>query len=457
MKTRLNWIARFGLGIAATLAAGCAADASGPDEASPSPATATANAGDATRVRAFLDAQYRAADVKHSFRSALGDEIDCVDFDAEPGVRASLARGVSRDDLRRVPEPPADLKARESGQRVEAYFNGEADEAGRERACPAETVPHVRVTSEAIALAGGLDAYQQALHQKAFPSSPSETAPPSPDYAGYAYITSGWSASANQGGSFTTAIASPSVPASTGDHSLSQLWVAGGSGSALQTVELGWNVDPAIYANSTAPHLFIFSTADGYNTTGCYNGSTGSRCLTWIPNAAGATIAIGGALPSSTPGGAQHEITLTAQHVRGFCLGAGCKPVFLGWGLWAQIDGGNTIYLGEYVQGDYGAGALATAAGSFTYGSEVYDQTHAFTNVAMGENGIAFGLGSYGSQAYVRNSSYYDSNYEDVASGAVTGVPTQSVYDVAFIGNAGATSWTNWYYYGDYQKPLIVR
>ena len=60
--------------------------------------------------------------------------------------------------------------------------------------------------------------------------------------------------------------------------SLSQEWYVGGSGTTLpglQTEEIGWVVYPAMFSNSEKAHFFIFSTADGYNTTGCWNNSCG--------------------------------------------------------------------------------------------------------------------------------------------------------------------------------------
>jgi hypothetical protein len=462
MTNHGKWARRIGFGIgvsAVALAAGCAVETGTADKSASaggtSPATAAA---EATRTKAFLEGHYAAAAVRHSFRSAMGDDIDCVDFESEPGVRTMLARGVAREDLLRKPVMPAELAARQGDVRSDAHFNGDADESGRTRACPEGTVGHVRITETMIQEAGGLDAYARAVHEKVAPVAPGAE-PPGPNYADYAWITAGWGSVSSQGGTTTMAIASPNVPSSGGDHSLAQIWNTAGSGSGLQTVEVGWNVDHSLYGSSGAPHLFIYSTADGYNNTGCYN-NVGSQCLTWVPYS-GATIVPGATLPSSVPGGTQHEIKLTVMHTETFCfIGHPCHPSWTGWGIWATVDNGASTYLGMYAQADYGSGALSTGSTGFTFGSEVYDSTGNFNtypaNVPMGESGIMLGIASYGYQAYHRNYSYLNSGFQTVTSGFGTPSPSQSEYVVSTSSAAGDASWTNWYYYGDWQKPLII-
>ena len=73
---------------------------SSPSAAAESSATSGAARGDgdgdadeATRAQAFVDARYPRSAVEHSFRTKLGDTIDCIDFFAQPGVRALAAQG----------------------------------------------------------------------------------------------------------------------------------------------------------------------------------------------------------------------------------------------------------------------------------------------------------------------------------------------------------------------------
>src|SRR5262249_39626382 len=85
------------------------------------------------------------------------------------------------------------------------------------------------------------------------------------------------------GGGATLSVNWPSTLAwsttwqSGGDHSLSQIWLPSPGATqgctppnCIQTVEMGWNVDPQLYLDN-APHFFTYSTKDGYRLTGCYN------------------------------------------------------------------------------------------------------------------------------------------------------------------------------------------
>jgi hypothetical protein len=48
-----------------------------------------------TRIAAWLDSRYHKSDVQHSFKTMFGETVDCVDYFAQPGVRALSARGIT--------------------------------------------------------------------------------------------------------------------------------------------------------------------------------------------------------------------------------------------------------------------------------------------------------------------------------------------------------------------------
>jgi hypothetical protein len=52
--------------------------------------SAPAPDGEAARVQAYVGSLSVASEVRHSFRSAMGDTVDCADFAAAPGVLALL-------------------------------------------------------------------------------------------------------------------------------------------------------------------------------------------------------------------------------------------------------------------------------------------------------------------------------------------------------------------------------
>jgi hypothetical protein len=143
---------------------------------SQAPSPAPADATDAARVQAFLDARYKASDVRYSFHTRAGQDIDCVDFFAEPGVKALAARGRAVT----IPKPPAlpeelakelEKRAPTAGPRPEDdfAFHGQPDVNGNPEKCPDGSVPEVRITAEEIARAGGLDEYMRRWEHKVPP------------------------------------------------------------------------------------------------------------------------------------------------------------------------------------------------------------------------------------------------------------------------------------------------
>src|SRR5262249_31313732 len=62
-------------------------------------------ASEEARLRKFLDDRYGSKDVQHSFTTAFGETIDCVDFAAQPGVKAALANGIAVDEPPRAAAP----------------------------------------------------------------------------------------------------------------------------------------------------------------------------------------------------------------------------------------------------------------------------------------------------------------------------------------------------------------
>ena len=146
---------------------------------------------DPARVQRFLDARYKASDVRHSFRSSGGQDIDCIDFFAQPGVKALGAKGQSITSIPEAPPIPAQLQsligsasgARDAHDRHVA-FDGDVDQNGSVRACPQGTVPQVRITARQVQRAGGIDAFRQRVHQKVAPPRKPKTAPPD-DFLGY--------------------------------------------------------------------------------------------------------------------------------------------------------------------------------------------------------------------------------------------------------------------------------
>ncbi|KAK9747875.1 hypothetical protein RND81_02G020700 [Saponaria officinalis] len=90
------------------------------------------------------------------------------------------------------------------------------------------------------------------------------------------------------------------------EFSLSQIWVISGSfGNDLNTIEAGWQANPALYGDQY-PRFFTYWTTDAYQATGCYN----LLCSGFVQT--NRKVAIGAAIsPRSTYNGRQYDISIT--------------------------------------------------------------------------------------------------------------------------------------------------
>ena len=68
---------------------------------------------EAARVTSYREAFYATADIQHSFLTALGEPIDCIDFYAQPSVKWFLSHGVAKSALDSVPAPAIDPVVRQ--------------------------------------------------------------------------------------------------------------------------------------------------------------------------------------------------------------------------------------------------------------------------------------------------------------------------------------------------------
>jgi hypothetical protein len=481
---------------------GCSA-ASGPAQQS-APPSDTAEGATGPRVRArsleddgdvqrFLDARYQASDVRHSFRSSGGQDIDCIDFFAQPGVKALGAKGRAITSIPETPHIPAELQSlvASSGTARDAHeapvaFAGDLDPNGSVRACPEGTVPQVRITVEQVQHAGGVDAFRQRVHQKTAPPKRMKTAPPDellgycgPDNDGYAHVygqlITPYTAAVSAGSS-TMAIYEPSVPLyspadfTTYSHSLSQTWTIGYNDSELlQTIEVGWNVDEWLYDTDQPTgqtHLFIYSTADGYVLSGCYNDwdwttdcgavddagncTEPGTCVPWVQ--VSKTYVPGMTLPVSTvgrvnprqPSSLPKELTLTTLQIEG------------NWWILIQVSGELPSVLGYY------SGSQINAfMNTFELGGEVSSGTGTFMSTSMG-SGQPPSEGQ-GFAAYHRNYfAYVPGIGEDAGSPIVDDAYVCSTVTSGYTYSATPAPvvqdgpWVNYFYYGgDPTSPIL--
>jgi hypothetical protein len=346
------------------------ASASNADAAPP----LTARQIELARMQAHLDSLYAQADVVHRFTTALGDAVDCVPFQKQPGFAqvGSMNGG--------APVLVSQLGFARAA--AVAGFGDGSDAAGNVRSCPAGAVPIRRITIKDLARFATLEDFlaKEPLHVRDQLDDLGNTH----EHAAYTQ-----SSIPNWGAQVTLNVWNPAVEAD--DFSLSQGWVLGGTGTQLQSVEAGYTAFPQLYGDSDA-RLFIYSTTDNYNkftTTNCYD--LGCKAFVQL---ADSHILIGGKFDkTSTLNGEQREFTLRWQ----FCPATDCHD-WEGW--WLRYDGGATSeWVGFYPRGRYASPGLRDAGDRIDFGGEVAfvrGKTHTTTDMGSGQPASGgFGVAAY--------------------------------------------------------------
>ncbi|XP_020113805.1 uncharacterized protein LOC109727970 [Ananas comosus] len=175
-----------------------------------------------------------------------------------------------------------------------------------------------------------------------------------------------------------------------GQISSAGIWVANGADgprNQLNVIQAGWQVFPELYGDSNT-HFFTSWTADGYNSTGCYNLQCNGFVLT---NTSG--LAPGVLLrPVTTPGGTQYEISIRIFK----------DPTTGNW--WLQYGhGDNLTPVGYWPKSLFTS--LADEATRVDFGGEVSFQK---------KNGVSPPMGSgyfptdHSKTAYIKDTAYVD-------------------------------------------------
>lgn len=305
---------------------------------------------DQANVESFMARYERNVRVVKRVLGEGREVISCVDVSRQPAMNHPLARGSIQL------EPSPQLKAMMDGPIVVGQLS---------KVCPAGSVEMRLPTRSQIAARGGLSNFLSKWgNGQSDRASTDQLA--APNFAGHWYAAVG--AYANATASQTTInLWAPSVPTAS-DFSLSQMWVIGGSGATLQTVEAGVQVFPALYGNSTA-NFFIYFTADNYATTGCYN----LLCSAFIQ--VSNVLPLGGPVPVSTLNGADLAGAIAWYR----------DPATGNWLLFLKNADGSYSMSGYYPVWLFGSGQLSRYATRLDFGGEVY-QANTSTNptVKMG-------------------------------------------------------------------------
>jgi hypothetical protein len=434
-----------------------------------------------SNIEAFIAANYYAdSDIQHSFHTIFGEQVDCIDFYAQPSIRMNIAAGLS------VTAPPSTLDLPPGGSDVPPgpdAFSGAPDEDGNARACSGDTVPISRPTVEQVQAAGGILAFQnrprphprdsnQNTHQYDCYEIPNQTilngilstANNYDHVVGYQHVDVAYLIA-------TLSVNNPYLFSSS-DHSAAQVWLqtggceywvdpyscdppteSGGSNEAVQSVETGWLVG-APYSG-TSPHLFTFTTVDGYHEQNWYGDDTGTP---WVI-APGAKYKVGMTLSSSNSP-PYPELSIDVYNY---------SP---GDPNWYVIINGSLI--GWFPVGPSGmspgyAGIMRTHADYLQAGGEVFSgsTTANYTATKMG-TGTEPASGTYRSAAYVRDVGYFENvesaPFTNASLSYISGLPSFEQDDGNqgvcgfYAGNGfskcssscppGNSSWDSFFYYG---------
>jgi hypothetical protein len=436
----------LGMGLATAMAAcaGPEGDVPGDNaEAGDGAETVTVLAGvpavEAARMKDFVANRIDRAAVRVTLRTAAGRHVDCVDIAEQPALKNPALRGRKIEKPPQVIDAPADVDAFDDSQiQPEPMFERD----GRTQAtCPTGTVPIAEVTLADVGRFKSMDAYFSKTPAGMAPSVPAvapeglatpHVGPTSQHQYAHAYRNvTNWGAETYINiASFATELNS--------EFSLGQIWVVGGSGAGLQTLEAGLQRYHQLYGDND-PHLFIYSTRGNYaDGTGCYNNSCNDFVQVsdkWFPG-----MSIG---PVTTVGGTQHS--LYVHWTKAGDTGA--------W--WLSVKG---ELVGYYPRALYTA--VANHAAKIDFGGEIIDgQTdgrHTKTNMGSGQ----FAAAGWLQAAYMRRIRFHDSNPSGnaVTWTEATGL-TEHQSDAACysidLHNSSDDDWHNYFFYGGpgYSNP----
>ena len=218
--------------------------------------------------------------------------------------------------------------------------------------------------------------------------------------------------------------------------------------ACIQSVEVGWDVDPNIYAHDypLAPHLFIYATNLGYGN-GCYN-DVFPDCVGWTtfpgsPLVPGMTVTFG------SPGGAPSELPIIVEN--------------------DENNTGWIVFAGGYELGSYGdggsvfTGTMQNYAQTFMVGGEVFDTSSEWvTRMGSGADpSTGYGQASYihDFAAWTAGASNWNTSFgaPTVTQGDQTSASQIAYgYSTSAPAESGA-GWTNYFYLGNAPQVFWIQ
>ena len=257
------------------------------------PASKVAHEDSFAEMRTHILRLYDGVEVVNSFVDENGSVFDCVPVEQQPSLRGTSGAVPSAPDMPPMNAPASAAEERRDAQVPPQMAENKDDPFGNVMYCPPGTIPIRRVTLEDLTRFEDMRSFfRKAPGGGAIPPRLSRPQQPEPPQVAATHRWAHAFQSVNNvGGHSFLNLWQPAIGANQ-IFSLSQHWYAGGSGANLQTAEVGWQVYPQFYNNSPRPVFFIYWTADGYGSTGCYN----LTCSAFVQT--NNSWAIGGAIPT---------------------------------------------------------------------------------------------------------------------------------------------------------------
>ncbi len=313
------------------------------------PAVKVSDAVSFEQMRQHVLSLYADVDVKHSY-VLDAQTFDCVPVEQQPslrgrGLKAIAAAPPASAGLTSL-SPKGDALATSPSRLSQFPANARADTFGNSYGCEAHTIPMRRITLDELSHFKNLkEFFQKGPNGAGRPPSMANEVAPSVFAHKYSYTHQ---YVYNHGASTNINLWRPYVYTGSNEiFSLAQSWVIGNSWGTTQTAETGWQNYPAKYGSEN-PALFIYWTADGYGSTGCYN----LDCSGFVQTSS--SLHLGAGFTNySLYGSTQYEIQL---------------QYYLYQGNWWLRVGGN--WVGYYPATIYRGGELNYYSNLLEFGSE---------------------------------------------------------------------------------------
>jgi hypothetical protein len=394
------------------------------------------SASELARMQKFLDERIDRSSIHKSLMNARGRKVDCVDINAQPALKNMQLLGHKVELAPRSAPPQTSTQLAPAQQMIEPLYeidtkNGVAAST-QTSTCPTGTVPIAEVTSEDLRRFSSMEDFfakspTGPRRPGALISPPYHSGPTSQHQYAHAYRNvTNWGAQAiiNVWKSATEL---------NSEFSLGQIWVVAGSGSGLQTLEVGTQKYHNLYNDDNA-HLFIYSTRGGYApNTGCYNNTCGDFVQVSSSIYPGAVLS-----PVSIFNGTQYEASM--QWFKDMDGGA--------W--WLNFQG---QWVGYYPRALYNAAGVQNRATEIDFGGEIIDNRNLNLHTSTDMGSGSFPSAWFQKAAYMKQLRYNyttttspNTVWNTEATGLTTSRSDAACYDIAYY--SGDASWGSYFFYG---------